>query len=106
MSMITLDLQENRSVRVNVGDLLEVCLIEQTSGGYLWSVAGALPDGITEIGERRDHGRSGIGAPTTKIFLFSCDSEFTGEVRFSLARPWTPDQVEQTRTLSIVCVRG
>ncbi len=103
LSTITVDLQESRSVRVKVGDLLEVYLIEQAGGGYLWSRTSALPSGMTEVGERRVHDEPGIGAPSRKIFSFLCNAGFIGELHFSLARPWAPDQVEQRRTISIVC---
>jgi hypothetical protein len=105
MGTISVDLLESQSVRVKVGDLLDVRLIEQTGGGYLWSRTGLLPQGISEIGQRRDHAGDGVGASATKVFQFSCDAEFTAELQFSLSRPWMPDHVEQSRTVSVVCAK-
>jgi hypothetical protein len=102
---VSIDLQEHQSVRVTVGDVLEIRLVEQAGGGYIWSRTGLLPPGISETGERREHQGDRVGAAAMKVFQFSCDAEFTAELQFSLARPWMADQVEQIRTVSIVCVK-
>lgn len=101
----SIDLHEDRSVRVTVGELLEVRLLEQSGGGYLWSRVGVLPAGLSEVAQHRIPGESGVGAASTRVFVFSCTAEAIVDLHFTLARPWQPDRVEEERVLHAVCVR-
>lgn len=73
--------------------------ISQTSGtGYIWFLS-SLPDivWLEDIQYVPRH-PSVPGSPVDKKFIFMAMKSGTGEITFSLTRPWSIQPITQTRT--------
>jgi predicted secreted protein len=81
-------------VRLAPGDVLEIRLVQQSGGGYLWSVAETSAE--LELVEDRNQPGALPGAAATRLFTFRAMTPGSSRLVLVHARPWERT-VEDTR---------
>jgi inhibitor of cysteine peptidase len=81
------------SVRVGIGQVLEVSLESNPSTGYSWQVV-EVPEFLTQTGEpefQTEASGDVVGAGGTETLRFTADGSGTGTLRLEYRRPWESD---------------
>lgn len=88
-------------VSVARGDRITVRLDENPSTGYLWSAA--VTGDILEVQSSAllPGPTTSPGAGATRVIVFSSARPGTGQVRFTLARAWQPEEPVDDWTLDV-----
>ncbi|MDP2299261.1 MAG: protease inhibitor I42 family protein [Coriobacteriia bacterium] len=84
---------DGESVRVGVGQVLEVALPSNPTTGYSWQVV-EVPGFLTQAGEPAFEPREGddvVGAGGTEILRFEVTGAGSGVLLLEYRRPWEAD---------------
>jgi len=90
-------------VRAHVDDRVVLRFDEIPTTGFVWKVVGATPSNLALSHSHFRPAGSGPGAGGKREFAYVCQSRGTGELRFTLARPWLPDSPLKTSLVRIQC---
>lgn len=87
-------------VRLAPGDVLEIRLVQQSGGGYLWSVAETSAE--LELVEDRNQPGALPGAAATRLLTFRAVAAGRGRLALVHARPWELTAEDTTVELDVV----
>jgi predicted secreted protein len=90
-------------VRAQVDDRVVLRFDENPTTGFVWRMVGAIPSNLAPSHSDFRPAGSAPGAGAKREFAYVCQSRGTGELRFTLARPWQPDSPLKTSLVRVQC---
>lgn len=81
------------TIRMGVGDLLNVSLKEASSGGYLWDIS--IPDLFTVQSNSVHVVNNDIGGANMRVFSLEAKFKGTVEIKGVRKRPWEQAAIEE-----------
>lgn len=97
---------DGRDLAVEIGAEIALALEENRTTGFLWQLAGPLPDGLVWKGDRFYHDAGpGLGRGGRRSFRFLAVAPGSGDIAFQLRRPWEIGLAPQARFRVGVTVR-
>jgi inhibitor of cysteine peptidase len=99
--MTEIDVTDQNAATVHVGDTLVLRLAETPSTGFTWTidVTGTAIELASDTRTANPDPRP--GAPGQRVFVLNATAPGHADVSATLARPWEPVSVSETRHLHV-----